>query len=165
MDKQPRLEINYVVTRWDVISMYLGSWGARLTALPGIVLMVMAILSWSSSLPMGEKVEVLGVGLVSAAAAPAALVYYLCARYRTLRIVGGKVRLVVDESGVHGWPVAPYQDRSWPRMGKARRLRGVITLPFHQFGTRAGWVPVPERALTAEQLAMLKVLLAGRGLN
>jgi hypothetical protein len=43
-------------------------------------------------------------------------------------------------------------------------LGGVITLPFRQFGTRAGWVAVPERAMTADQLAEFRALLSSKGL-
>ena len=164
MDKPLRLEVTYVVSRWDVVSMYLGSWAARMVAAPGVAIAVMAILSLPPDhVPLTEKIEVLGLGLACAIVAPLLLVWVLVSMYQTARLIGKKVHLVIDDGGVQGWPLAPYQDRSWPRIRKVRRLWGVITLPFRQFGTRAGWVPVPERALTTEQLTAFRALLTSKG--
>lgn len=147
MDKPPRLEVTYVVSRWDVVSMYLGSWGARMAAAPGVAIMLISILSFPSGrISLAEKTQVLGFGLALAIMAPLGVALGLMSMYQTARLIGKKVHLVMDDAGVQGWPLAPYQDRSWPRIRKVRRLWGVITLPFRQFGTRAGWVPVPERA-------------------
>ena len=164
MDKPPRLEVTYVVSRWDVASMYLGSWGARMVAAPGVAIVLLAILSLPSGrISLTEKIQVLGFGLALAILAPVGLVLVLMSMYGIARLIGKKVHLVIDDAGVQGWPLAPYQDRSWPRIRKVRRLRGVITLPFRQFGTRAGWVPVPERALTTEQLTAFRALLTSKG--
>ena len=166
MDTPQRLEVNYVVRRWDVLSMYLGSWGARIAAAPGAVIVLMVVLALPSGrISLSEKVTMFGFGLASAILVPLGVVLLLMAQYGTARLVGKEVHLSIDGSGVHGWPLAPYQDRSWPRIRKVRRLRGVITLPFRQFGTRAGWVPVPERALEPEQLAALWDLLVRKGIT
>jgi hypothetical protein len=165
LDKPQRLEVTFIVSRWDVISMYLGSWGARMSGLIGAVLIAIAILSLPSGrVPLDEKIGVFGLGLACAILGPLGFVWGVTLMYGTRGLVGKKVHLNIDDSGVRGWPLAPYQDRSWPRVRKARRLRGVITLPFRQFGTRAGWVLVPERALSAEQLMAFRALLASKGL-
>jgi hypothetical protein len=133
-------------------------------AAPGVAIVAMAILSLPpDQVPLTEKIEVFGLGLACAILAPLVLVWVLVSMYRTTRLVGKKVHLVVDDLGVQGWPLAPYQDRSWPRIRRVRRLRGVTTLPFRQFGTRAGWVAVPERALTTEQLSAFRALLISKG--
>jgi hypothetical protein len=164
LDKPPRLEVTYVVSRRDVVSMYLGSWAARIVAAPGVAIMLVSILSLPSErISLAEKMQVLGFGLALAILAPLGVILVLMSMYQTARLIGKKVHLVIDDAGVQGWPLAPYQDRSWPRIRKVRRLRGVITLPFRQFGTRAGWVPVPEHALTTEQLTAFRALLTRKG--
>jgi hypothetical protein len=164
LDKPPRLEVVYIVSRWDVVSMYLGSWAARMVAAPGVAIVAMAILSLPPDhVPLAQKIGVLGLGLACAILAPLGLVWVLVSMCGTTRLVGKKVHLVIDDAGVQGWPLAPYQDRTWPRIRKVRRLRGVITLPFRQFGTRAGWVAVPECAFTAEQLTGFRALLISKG--
>jgi hypothetical protein len=166
MDKPTRLEVTYLVRRWDVMSMYVGSWGARISAAIGAGLVAMAIVSLpDGQLPVDEKIRVLVLGLALALLAPIALVWMLMSMYGTGRLIGKKVSLIIDDTGVRGWPLAPYQDRTWPRIRKVRRLRGVITLPFRQFGTRAGWVALPERALTAEQLTQFRALIREKGLT
>jgi hypothetical protein len=123
LDKPPRLEVVYVVSRWDVVSMYLGSWAARMVAAPGVAIVAMAILSLPpDQVPLTEKIEVFGLGLACAILAPLVLVWVLVSMYRTPRLIGKKVHLVIDETGVRGWPLAPYQDRTWPRVRKVRRL-------------------------------------------
>lgn len=160
-----RLEVVYVVSRWDVISMYLGSWGARVSGGLGVGLALMAVVSLPNGrVPMEEKVQVIGLGLAIAILGPLLFVWMLVSMYGTTSLVGRKVHLIIDESGVRGWPLAPYQDRTWPRIRKVRRLRGVITLPFRQFGTRAGWVPLPERAFTPDELIAFRALLTAKGL-
>ena len=125
MDKPPRLEVTYVVSRWDVVSMYLGSWAARMVAAPGVAIVLLAILSLPSGrISLTEKIQVLGFGLALAVLAPVGLVLVLMSIYGIPRLIGKKVHLVIDEAGVQGWPLAPYQDRSWPRIRKVRRLRG-----------------------------------------
>jgi hypothetical protein len=95
---------------------------------------------------------------------PAFIVLGLIVLNRTEQLVGETVRLQIDDEGVRGWPLAEDLDTSWDRVRRARRLGGVIALPFRNFGTRAGWIPIPERALTPEQLSDLRVLLAKKGL-
>jgi hypothetical protein len=122
-----------------------------MAAAPGVAIVLLGILGLpSSDGSWGVTIEAIGFGVACAVVAPLLLVWMLLSMYHTARLIGKKVHLVIDDAGVQGWPLAPYQDRSWPRIRKVRRLRGVITLPFRQFGTRAGWVPVPERALTTE---------------
>jgi hypothetical protein len=136
-----------------------------MVAAPGVAVVLVGILGLpSSDGSWGVMIEAIGFGLACAILAPLVLVWVLVSMYRTTRLVGKKVHLVVDDLGVQGWPLAPYQDRSWPRIRRVRRLRGVTTLPFRQFGTRAGWVAVPERALTAEQLTAFRALLISKGL-
>ena len=164
MDKLERLEVTYVVGRRDLLFMYLGSWVGRLAAVPGAAIVLMAIVALPSNISLGEDLEGLGFGLALAIGAPLVLVLMLAGRYGTAQLVGKKVHLTIDASGVHGWPLAPYQDRTWPRIRKVHQLGGVITLPFREFGTRAGWVPVPVRALTPEQRSELAGLLVRKGL-
>jgi hypothetical protein len=90
--------------------------------------------------------------------------YFVFGMYGAGKLVGTTVHLSVDADGVSGWPLAPEMDRSWSTIRRARSLRGVVTLPFRQFGTRAGWVPVPERAMAPEQLSEFRGLLASKGL-
>jgi hypothetical protein len=164
LDKPPRLEVTYVVSRWDVVSMYLGSWAARMVAAPGVGLVLLAITQLPNArYSLMDKIQTFGLWLALAILAPLVLVLALMSMHGTTRLVGKKVHLVIDDAGVQGWPLAPYQDRTWPRIRKVRRLRGVITLPFRQFGTRAGWVAVPECAFTAEQLTGFRALLISKG--
>jgi hypothetical protein len=165
LSRSHRLEVTYTVRRWDVISMYVGSWGARTSAAIGVGLAVMVIVSLpDGTLPIDEKIKLFGFGVALAVLGPLLLAWMLLSMYGTGRLVGKEVHLVIDDKGVRGWPVAPYQDRSWPRIRKVRRLGGVITLPFRQFGSRAGWVPIPARALTTQQLEELDALLVDNGL-
>lgn len=145
--------------------MYLGSWGARISAAIGAGLAVMVIVSLpDGTLPMDEKIRLFGFGVALAVLGPLLLVWMLLSMYGTGRLVGKEVHLVIDDDGVRGWPVGPYQDRSWSRIRKVRRLGGVITLPFRQFGSRAGWVPIPERAMTPQQIDDFRALLVANDL-
>ena len=123
MDKPPRLEVVYVVSRSDVVSMYLGSWAARMVAALGVAIVLVGILGLpSSDGSWGVMIEAIGFGLACAILAPLVLVWVLVSMYRTTRLVGKKVHLVIDDLGVRGWPLAPYQDRTWARIRKVRRL-------------------------------------------
>ena len=167
--KSPRassIEITYTVRLSDLAWMYLGSWAARLAALPGLSLMAAWVMGWPppADIPVATYFAFLGISIVTAAAGPLLLLPMLFMMNGTLKVVGTTVHLSVDNDGLSGWPLAPEIERTWPRIRHARRLHGVITLPFRQFGTRAGWVPMPERAMTSEQLVSIRALLASKGL-
>ena len=165
MSRSHRLEVTYTVSRWELLSMYLGSWGARMSAAIGAGLAVIVVVSLpDGTVPLDEKIRLFGFGVALAVLGPLLLSWMLLSMYGTGRLVGTEVHLVIDDDGVRGWPVAPYQDRSWSRIRRVRRLGGVITLPFRQFGSRAGWVPIPERAMTPQQLEEFHTLLIGNGL-
>jgi hypothetical protein len=165
MGKLDRIEVTYVVDRRDLLFMYLGSWACRLAAAPGAAIILMAIVALPSpNDPPGQSLEVFAFGLALAIGGPLLLVLMVFGQYGNAGLVGKKVHLTIDESGVRGWPLAPYQDRTWPTIRRVHRLGGVITLPFRQFGTREGWVPIPARALTSEQRSALSALLVRKGL-
>jgi hypothetical protein len=156
------LEVSYTVRRSDVVWMYLGSWAARMLLIPGIL----CILFGLPTNPKYMTAELLFMvfGVVCLVGAPLLLSRMLMSMYGTDRLVGTSVQLKIDDRGIRGWPLAADMDTSWPRVRRARRLRGVITVPFRQFGTRAGWVPIPERALSSGQLETLRLLLKAKGL-
>jgi len=160
VDKLERIEVTYVVGRRDLLFMYLGSWVGRLAVVPGAAIGLMAIVALASPKdPPGQSLEVFAFGLALAVGGPLLFVLMMFGQYGNEQLVGKTVHLTIDGSGVRGWPLAPYQDRTWPRIRKVHQLGGVITLPFRQLGTREGWVPIPERAPTAEQRSALSTLL------
>lgn len=161
-----RLEVQYTLRLADLLSMYLGSWAARIAAAPGVICLLLLLVGWPppADVPVASYLGMAVVAAMGAAGGPLLLIYMLFVRYQARSLVGTKIRLSIDDAGLWGWPLASQIDRSWPRVRRARRFRGVITLPFREFGTRAGWVQVPERALTAKQLAEFRGLLASKGL-
>jgi len=160
------IKIVYEVRRSDLVSMYLGSWGARLAAIPGLVCFFVVLAAWPPPAddPIASYLGMLGASVLFTALGPLVFLYFMFGMYGAGRLVGTTVHLSVDDEGVSGWPLAPGLDRTWPTIRRARTLRGVVTLPFRQFGTRAGWVPVPERAMPPAQLSAFLGLLSNRGL-
>jgi hypothetical protein len=155
------LRISFTVRWSDFIWMYLGSWGPRIAAIPGIVMMLIPI---GRAAPLTTylffEVGGLAVALVSFT--------YVCVGLlgwnNVARVVGKAVALEIDDNGVSGWPLGGDLDSSWWRIRKAYRLHGVTVLPFRNYGTRAAWVPIPDRALTTDQLDQLRELLVAKGL-
>jgi hypothetical protein len=164
-DLRKVLVVTYVVRRSDLFWMYLGARVAQITVLtPGLLLVLLgldAVVDPKGGLGTAAFFLAAGVGLL--VAAPAYLFWLQTAQSGTKNLVGRKVVLQLDETGVAGWPVAPYLDRSWSVINRARSLRGVITLPFRPGYTREGWVAIPERALTPPQLKALRELLQAQG--
>lgn len=81
------------------------------------------------------------------------------------RLLDLPINIHIDGTGIEGWPFWPDQDRTWESIKAARRLRGVITLPFPDpLGLRRGWVVIPERALSQQQRVEFNELLESRGL-
>jgi hypothetical protein len=156
-----RMGISFEVQRSDFVSMYVGSWGARIAMAPGLLLILIGIPT-NPKFPLTDSLFFLIPGAVLLVAGPFALAWILMGMYGANRVAGQTVHLTIDDEGIHGWPIAEYVDTSWARAGRARRLRGVITVPFHQFGTRAGWVPIPERAIDPERRDELMALLSAR---
>jgi hypothetical protein len=157
-------EISYTVRLSDLVWMYLGSQAARIAAAPGSVCLVLVVIGWpSAGIPVTTGLEFLGVCLAFTALGPLMFLLAALSMYGARGLVGTTVHLSVDDKGVRGWPLLPDADRTWPRIGRVREMRGVITMPFRKFGTRAGWVPVPRRAMTADHLTELLGFLATKG--
>ncbi len=158
------LEIVYTLTLSDLVWMYLGSWAARMAAAPGFLCVVFCVAGWpSAGIPIASYLEILGACLVFMALGPLLFLLGALGMYGSRRFVGTTVRLSIDDQGVRGWPLAKEMRLTWAQIRRVRSVRGVITLPFRHFGTRAGWVPVPERAMTAGQLTDFLSLLADKG--
>jgi hypothetical protein len=156
-----RVSMAYEVRRSDFVWMYLGSWAARIAIAPGLLLILIGIPT-NPRIPFVNYLFLIVAGLVFLVVAPLALCWILMAMYGANRVVGQTVHFTIDDEGIRGWPIAEYIDTSWSRAGRARRLRGVITVPFHQCGTRAGWVPIPERAIDPGKRDELLAQLAAR---
>jgi hypothetical protein len=163
--RKSALEISYEVELPDLLWMYLGSWAARISAAPGLFCVFVVLAAWPppADVPLASYVGMLGASLVFTALGPALLLYFLFGQYRARRLVGTTVHLLLDDRGVEGWPIGAGINRTWPRIRRARKLRGVTTLPFREFGTRAGWVPIPDRAMNPEQLSAFECLLHSKG--
>jgi hypothetical protein len=165
------LVVTYVVRRSDLFWMYFGARVAQITVLtPGLLLVLLALATLAQPKdPVGGATFFLASGIALLVAGAAYMFWGETRVSGTKNLVGRKVVLHIDENGVKGWPVAPYFDRSWSVVHRARSLRGVITLPFrprigNRLGyTREGWVAVPERALTSRQLKALRELLTAQG--
>jgi hypothetical protein len=161
------MEITYEVRRSDLLWMYLGSWGARIAAMPGALFLLVLLIGWppDDDSQRGAVLLVMVFALAAAVTAPIVLCAALMLQNGTLRLIDSDVRIRIDDHGVRGWPIEPQMDRRWPLIRRARTLRGVITLPFQErAGFRAGWVPIPERAMTPQQRAYLRDLLLSKGL-
>jgi hypothetical protein len=160
------LDVAFVVRRSDLLWMYLGSTGAMVSAVPGLVMLIVMVVGLPSAGPRLTDYPLLASAFVGLTLlGPIGTAFALIGMYGGGRLVGKRVDLRIDGSGVHGWPIAPDMERTWSKIGLARRNRGVLTLPFQEsVRLRAGWVPIPERALTPEQLAQLRGFLAWRGL-
>lgn len=147
--RRVRLEISYKVRLSDLAWMYLGSWAARMMMSPGLLLLL-AGLSQLANPDAQPDLVVRGIAAGAAFTVLGPALYCFAMIYGISHVRGTTVHLTIDDDGVSGWPIATDMDRSWPRIRGARKLRGVITLPFRELGTRAGWVPVPERAMTQD---------------
>jgi hypothetical protein len=152
------LVVSYTVRWSDFVWMYLGSWGARIAAVPGIVFMLIPI---GESGPLAQFLffEVAGLALAIGG------LLYVCVglliRHGVGRVVGKTVTIQLDGEGISGWSLAGDLDCSWWRVRKAYRVHGVTCLPFRHTGTHAAWVAIPDRALTkAEQLRLRDILAA-----
>jgi hypothetical protein len=167
VDNQRVVEISYVVRRSDFFWMYCGSWAARIALWPGVVALVFGVsgLGTPDATPLGTVALFVALGLILLVVTPVLLCLILMSSYGASSVNGTFVQLRIDDRGVSGWPIAPDMDRTWPRIRRVHSLRGVVTLPFRQFGTRAGWVPVPVRALTREQLETFRKLLEHHGVS
>jgi hypothetical protein len=160
------LRISFTIRFSDLLSMYLGSWAARIAALPGFVFLVIVLAAWPppADIPIGSYLGMLIASVGFLVLGPLLLTYFLFGMYGARSLVGSTVHLQLDETGLAGWPLAPELDREWTTVRRVRRLRGVTTLPFRQFGTRAGWVAVPDRAMSQTEFSTFFGLLIRRGL-
>ncbi len=154
------MEVTYTVRRSDSVWMYLGSWSARIALIPGILILVIPIGRAGS---ISEFLVFLGWGSLCLIGMPALLCLQLLAINQANRVIGKTVTLRIDETGVSGWPLAGDLDCSWWRIRKVHSLRGVLTLPFRNYGTRLAWVPIPDRALDPGQRMQLAALLRSEG--
>lgn len=144
--------------------MYLGSWVGKAALIPGVLCILIGIPT-NPAIPPANYAFFVIFGAVLLFATPLFLCGMLMLVNGTETVVGKQVRLLLDDEGVRGWPLARDVDTSWPRVRKTRSLGGVMTLPFRQpFGARQGWIPIPERALTPQQREELHSLLVSKGL-
>jgi hypothetical protein len=156
------LQVVYTVRRADLLKMYLGSWAAWITVVPGIVCFLFGIGGLTSPKdPVSTDLLFIAFGVFFLLVGPLGLSLVLIRMYGG-RLIGTVVHLFVDDVGVWGWPLAADIETTWPKVRRARKLGGVITIPFRQLGTRAGWVPVPERALSQEDREALRRLLTAK---
>src|SRR6478735_1705054 len=70
-------------------------------------------------------------------------------------LVRRHVELVVDANGVDGWPVPIRGGRPWSVLHRPRIEALVVVLPFRRGTSSLGWVVIPRREVTDEQLARL----------
>ena len=158
------IKVSYTVRRSDFVLMYLGSWAARCTLVPGLLSVAIGIPYVNPQGPIGTNMTFIAFGIFLMVVGPLALCWLLMGAYGSSKVVGSTVHLRIAGHGLSGWPLYPHMDRSWPRIRRARSFGGVIALPFRQFGTRAGWVPVPERAFSTEELKAFRALLKSKNL-
>jgi hypothetical protein len=154
------MSIGYVVRWSDFAAMYLGSWSVRLLAVPGLLLMAAPL---GTSAPLVSYVLLIGGGFLLALVGVAYTAIGMARWDRAASVVGRSITLRIDDDGVWGWPLAVDLDTSWGCLRKARRFWGVNTLPFRNHRTRAGWIPIPDRALSPEERKSLLDLLKRRG--
>ena len=165
--------VSFAVRRSDFNWMYVGSWGMWLAVAPGLLLLGIGLsgivppaigLSRNTTVPVANYLFFVLSGLTALVAGPVYLCFLLGKVNRVREVVGRTVTLQIDDRGVWGWPMSVDLETDWRHMRRARHLGGVTALPFRKFGTRANWVPIPDRALTLGQQQALRALLASKGL-
>ena len=168
------LIVSFKVRRSDFVWMYLGSWGLWIAIAPGLVGLAIGLsgivpglvgLPVNPDVPLTNVLFMVGFGLIALVVGPAYLCFLLARMNRIGEVVGKTVALSIDARGVWDWPLAEEIDTTWANASKARRLGGVTTLLFPQFGTRRGWIPIPDRALSVRDRQVFRDLLASNGLT
>ena len=102
-----------------------------------------------------------GIALIVAAFTVAPFLWILVTG--TSSLVGRPIELVIGPNGVDGWPAPIPGGRRWTRLHRPRIEGLVVVLPFRQGTTSRGWVVIPRRAVTDEQLVQLEELLRDQG--
>lgn len=157
-----KMIVSYTIRQADLYWMALGSPGVRRSVLVAFAFIAFTLISppGGSDLLVGDLVIACGSIVVFPLAASLVLMSTMAAS----RMRGTAVDVEIDEKGVHGWPFWPDVGRSWSDLrSNPRKFGPVITLPFDDYQRRrTGWVFIPQRALTADQMATMLDLAARR---
>jgi hypothetical protein len=152
------VQLTYTVRMSDLFWMWLTSWFTPVTVAFGLFFI-------SALFAPGDHPRALdgaaGIGVIIAAFTVAPL--YWSRITGMTRLVGMSIDLTVDPDGVGGWPIPIRGGRPWTRLRLPRIEDQVIVLPFRMSTSPLGWVVIPRRALTDDQLADLIALLRARG--
>lgn len=152
------MRVTFTLRLSDLYWMWLTSWFTPATVAFG--LFFISVLFVPGDHPRSLDVAA-GIALIVAAFTVAPLFWIRVTG--TWRLVGRPIELVVDAGGVEGWPVPIRGGRPWSRLHRPRIEALVVVLPFRLATSSLGWVVIPRRAITDEQLAQLIDLLRARG--
>ena len=152
------MQLTYTVRMTDLFWMWLTSWFTPATVAFGLFFI-------SALVAPGDHPRALdaaaGIGLFAAAFTVAPFFWIRITGMTGL--VGMSIDLAVDPDGVEGWPIPIRGGRPWTRLHRPRIEDCVVVLPFRMSTSPLGWVVIPRRALTDDQLADLIALLRARG--
>jgi hypothetical protein len=152
------VRLSYTIRLTDLFWMWLTSWFTPATVVFGLFFI-------SALFVPGDHPRALdaaaGIFLIVAAFTVAPLFWIRVTR--TGALVGLPVVLLLDSTGVDGWPIVIAGGRPWDRLHRPRIESRVVVLPFRYLTSALGWVVIPRSALTDGQLESLVEILRARG--
>lgn len=153
----------YSLSRGDLAWALLGSSAVRIGSVATLAFPLYALLAPAQD--VGARISHIAIALFFCGLVPVLSVAVLMTSVGLGRLLDLPINIHIDGTGIEGWPFWPDLDHTWESIKAARRLRGVITLPFPDpLGLRRGWVVIPERALSQQQRVEFNELLESRGL-
>ena len=152
------MRLAYTVGLADLFWMWLTSWITLATVAFG--LFFISVLLVPGDYPRALDVAS-GIFLIVSAFTVAPLFWIRITGMSAL--VGTEIVLVLDATGVGGWPIGIRGGRPWTRLHRPRIESRVIVLPFRWATSALGWVVIPRAALTDEQFEGLVEILRSHG--
>jgi len=152
------MRLAYTVRLADLFWMWLTSWITLATIAFG--LFFISVLLVPGDYPRALDVAA-GIFLIVSAFTVAPLFWIRITGMSAL--IGQEIAIILDSTGVGGWPIAIPGGRPWTRLHRPRIESRVVVLPFRFATSALGWVVVPRGALTDEQFEGLVELLRAHG--
>jgi hypothetical protein len=152
------MRLGYTVRLADLFWMWLTSWMTLATIAFGLFFISVLLVPGDYPRPLDVAA---GIFLIVSAFTVAPLFWIRVTGMSAL--VDQEIVLVLDETGVGGWPIAIRGGRPWTRLHRPRIESRVVVLPFRLATSALGWVVIPRSALTDEQLEGLVELLRSHG--
>ena len=140
------MRLVYTVRLADLFWMWLTSWITLATVAFG--LFFISVLLVPGDYPRALDVAC-GIFLIVSAFTVAPLFWIRITGMSAL--IGQEIVLVLDATGVGGWPITIRGGRPWTRLHRPRIESRVVVLPFRWATSALGWVVIPRAALTDEQ--------------